>query len=60
MAASRPAVSSVLSVPCGCRFVRDFDPEVAAGSAEGREKMRSLCEQALTAGGLHVSGAPCF
>ncbi|KAL4858071.1 Squamous cell carcinoma antigen recognized by T-cells 3 [Chlorella vulgaris] len=52
------ATVDYLSIPLWAQyleFVRDFDPEVAAGSAEGREKMRALCEQALTAGGLHVS-----
>ena len=38
-----------------CRFVRDKDPEVKAGTEEGREKMRSLSERALSAGGLHVA-----
>ena len=37
--------------------MRDFDPEVHAGSKEGQQKMRDLCEAALTAGGLHVTGA---
>lgn len=38
------------------RFARDFDPEVQAGGKEGQQKMRDLCERALTAGGLHVTG----
>ncbi len=39
------------------RFMRDFDPEMQAGGKEGRTKMRDACERALTAGGLHVTGA---
>lgn len=37
------------------RFVLEFDPEVQERSAAGIKKMRSLCEAALTAVGLHVT-----
>lgn len=37
--------------------MRDFDPEVQAGGKEGHARMRDACERALTAGGLHVTGA---
>ena len=48
------------SLKCRCpprRFTRDFDPEVQAGGKEGHTRMRDACERALTAGGLHVTGA---
>lgn len=39
----------------GCRFVRDEDPGLKAGTEDGRQKLRSLAERALSAGGLHVA-----
>ena len=37
------------------RFVREVDPAVSAHTPAGVKAFRALCEEALTAGGLHVA-----
>ena len=37
------------------RFLVEHDPEVGQGSLAGKEKMRDVYENALAAGGLHLS-----
>lgn len=51
------ACSSLISRCPPRRFTRDFDPEVQGGGKEGHTRIRDVCERALTAGGLHVTGA---
>ncbi|GAX74832.1 hypothetical protein CEUSTIGMA_g2278.t1 [Chlamydomonas eustigma] len=52
------ATQDYFSVNLWCsyiEFVADFDPEVSKKTGSGAKKMRELCEQALTAVGLHVN-----
>lgn len=43
------------------QFLRDYDPVIAGGSAEGADKFRQATESAIASGGLHVAkGARLF
>ncbi|CAN6475359.1 unnamed protein product [Victoria cruziana] len=51
-------VQEYLSIPLWCsylNFVQEYDESISKLTLDGVTKMRDLFEQALTAGGLHVS-----
>ncbi len=40
---------------CVCRIVKELDSDIQSFTASGLQAMRALCEEAITAAGLHVT-----